>query len=119
MENIEIPLYRTVINLLIHDNCEKAVKMLSIIKKSYIREYDWGNMLGAYVAPPNQNIHAIVLAEDAGIDTISHECFHATMGVLQAKGIAYCEESEECFAYVLGYLTQKVWDFKQEYDKNK
>jgi hypothetical protein len=117
LQNIEIPIYRIVINVMVHKNCAKAVKLSKRLTKEFYKQYDWKAMHGAYVYSEQNNIHSIVLAGDAGIETIAHECFHAVMSVLQLKGIGYSQKSEECFAYVLGYLVKKVVEVKQEYDK--
>lgn len=114
VEDIEIPPYRIVVNVLIHEDCDKAVKLSRKVKKEFYKDHDWKSMYGAYIYSRETNIHAIVLASDAGIDTISHECFHATMDTLKCKGIEYCRESEECFAYVHGYLVKRVWEMKQK-----
>lgn len=116
LQNIEIPIYRIVINVMVHKNCAKAVKLSKRLTKEFYKAYSWDNMYGAYVYSEKQNIHAIVLAQDAEIETIAHECFHAVMSVLQCKGIRYSQKSEECFAYVLGYLVSKVVEVKEQYD---
>lgn len=117
VENIKIPLYRITINVLIAEDCDKAVNMSKIITKDYIRKYDWKSMNGAFIGLEDENIYAIVLSKNCGIETISHECFHATMCVLGVTGIKFCDKSEECFAYVIGYLTNEVYKLKKEFDE--
>lgn len=116
LENIEIPVFRMVVNVMIHDTCEEAVKLSHRMRKIY-KAYRWNNMIGCYVYNEEKNIHAIVLSKGADVDTVSHECFHAVMKMLQIKGVVYCEESEETFAYLLGYLTGKVWELNKQYNK--
>ena len=45
-------------------------------------------------------------AEDIGF--LVHELFHATYAVMCNVGISLSEDSEEVFAYTMGFLTEKV-----------
>lgn len=40
--------------------------------------------------------------------TLSHEIFHATEFLMKEIGASLSPESSECYAYLTGYLTQKV-----------
>ena len=42
------------------------------------------------------------------IGNIQHEIFHCTAIILRWKGMELCEESEEAFAYLNGYITSEV-----------
>ena len=42
------------------------------------------------------------------IDTLSHEIFHATVALMNSIGASLSVESEETYAYLIGYLTKKV-----------
>ena len=37
-----------------------------------------------------------------------HEIFHATKALLENAGISLSDESEEAYAYLIGYITKKV-----------
>jgi hypothetical protein len=41
-------------------------------------------------------------------DIIAHECLHATSSVLQEAGLKHTEETEEVYAYYLGFLVRKI-----------
>lgn len=45
-------------------------------------------------------------SEDYGF--LAHELFHAVVGIMQIIGVAPAEESEEVYAYVLGFLMEKT-----------
>lgn len=40
--------------------------------------------------------------------TIAHEAFHATYSILDYVGAKLSDDSEECFAYLLDFITQKI-----------
>lgn len=50
------------------------------------------------------------------IDTIAHESYHITRFVLTQSGVGHCEEAEEAWAYLQGFVTQQVFSF---IEKNK
>ena len=118
LRNVEIPIYRIVINVVIDKTCKKAIKLSKRLESNFLKYGQWRRTYGAYCHSVEENIHAIVLAGDANIETISHECFHAVMTVLQLNGVRYSQKSEEAFAYVLGYLTEQVYNIKKEYESN-
>ena len=50
----------------------------------------------------------------ATIGTIAHECFHATAYIMDVIGCELKEESEEPYAYLLGYLVDEFVKFKKQ-----
>lgn len=42
--------------------------------------------------------------------TLQHEIFHAICFVMGRAGIPLSESSEEAFAYLFGYVTEKIYD---------
>lgn len=47
-------------------------------------------------------------ADDKG--TIAHEIFHIACYIMERSGISLCHESDEAYAYLIGYITNKVND---------
>lgn len=48
-------------------------------------------------------------AQETGF--LVHELFHASYAILKNIGSDLCDESEEVFAYMLGYVTEKTIDW--------
>lgn len=42
--------------------------------------------------------------------TIAHEIFHIAYYIMERVGISLCHESDEAYAYLIGYITNKVED---------
>lgn len=42
--------------------------------------------------------------------TIAHEIFHIACYIMERVGISLCHESDEAYAYLIGYITNKVND---------
>jgi len=53
----------------------------------------------------------IFLGPDADAEVIAHEAFHAVCYIMNHIGTILCDESEECFAYPLGYLVGSITKF--------
>jgi len=47
------------------------------------------------------------------LNTVTHELFHATHAIMTRVGIKLSDDSEEAYAYLIGYLTQKTLNFLQ------
>lgn len=41
---------------------------------------------------------------------IVHECFHAISYTLRSRGIKLTDDSDEAFAYAIGFLTSEIFD---------
>ncbi len=46
--------------------------------------------------------------EDYG--TLQHEIFHAVYQILKSIGMSLSDDSEEAYAYLIGYLTEKIYE---------
>jgi hypothetical protein len=114
---IDIPMFGLEIHVSIAKTSLKAVKQNKHLKhvKSYYE--DWSNTDGGFVYDPKRQVYGIILAEDATTGTIAHESFHAAMYLLQRFGVVISAESEEVFAYMIGFLTDEVLKVKNEYHK--
>ena len=45
-------------------------------------------------------------------DIIAHESFHATKKIMELVGIGMCEESDEAWSYMVGYLFKAIYQLK-------
>lgn len=41
--------------------------------------------------------------------TLAHEIFHAVFGIMDEIGVSPSEDSEEAYAYLIGYLTKEIY----------
>ena len=51
-------------------------------------------------------------ANDKG--TLAHEIFHCVCFIMEKVGICLCHESDEAYAYLIGFITNKVNDALKE-----
>jgi hypothetical protein len=40
---------------------------------------------------------------------LAHEIFHCAAGILDRAGVSHTDESEEAYAYLIGWLTRKIY----------
>lgn len=41
--------------------------------------------------------------------TLAHEIFHAVVFILDRVGIELCRQSDEAYAYLIGYITKEIY----------
>ena len=67
---------------------------------------------GTYNKLTNEDCEIIVINEikesDEDINTFAHESFHAAVNILEACHIKLSEDTNEVFAYLIGYFTECV-----------
>lgn len=47
------------------------------------------------------------LADVQDINIISHEAFHVTCAIMEQVGIPFIEDTEEAFAYLIGFIAEQ------------
>lgn len=67
---------------------------------------------GAYDKETNEDCEVIVINKLVGdytdVNTFAHESFHAAVDILEACHIKFSEDTNEVFAYLIGYFTECV-----------
>ncbi len=49
-----------------------------------------------------------IWTKDKDISVLAHEIFHATRTALSMRDVLLCEQTEEIYAYYIGYLTKMI-----------
>ena len=72
----------------------------------------WEN-LGCVVGSPEINeivIHLHKIPDDCEMSgVLAHEIFHAAVNVASTAGIKLTDESDEVYAYIVGYITKMIY----------
>ena len=66
------------------------------------------NRKGHFFSHTNHKGGFVWIKDKKDIETVAHEAFHATYHVLTHTGVILKEESEEIFAYYLGWLVKEI-----------
>lgn len=48
--------------------------------------------------------------DSTGVSILSHEIFHVANLIMQEIGANFSSESEEAYAYLIQFLTKRIWD---------
>ena len=103
------------IHVIITDNFEEAIKKHL---RKFTMDMDLNNLGGVFIYNDNNPWEGwILLPPNASTSTIAHESFHATARVMHDIGSKLDGESEEPYAYLLGYITNQVVIALLAYDK--
>lgn len=75
-------------------------------------DYTAYTVSGAYDKLTNEECEIIVINKikesDDDINTFAHESFHASVDILEACHIKLSDDTNEVFAYLIGYFTECV-----------
>ena len=86
-------------------------------KARHDRDGEFGVFEGVFHALHSFNKEGnalLVFPQGVEVNTIAHECFHAVVAMMDWIGN---DTNNECAAYHIGYLTQKVYDFVRSRSK--
>lgn len=71
---------------------------------------------GTVIEDPTGIIH-VFIEPKANINVICHEAFHVTKNVLETAGLTLTDSSEEAYAYLNGWVAEKIHDCVRKYKK--
>ena len=85
--------------------------------KTSILDEEWASytaytVRGAYDKETGEDCEVIVInslvGDCADVNTFAHEAFHAAADILEACHIKFTDDTNEVYAYLIGYLTECV-----------
>jgi len=115
------PLYQADISYLVGGDVPELISFIkdrhgSAQKYSFGEKFDWtddADTTNAYqfhvTAPLGKGETFYVWVHEKTMYLIAHETFHLTGDILYNRGMKYCMESEEAFAYLHGWIFQEAF----------
>jgi len=110
--SIYIPIYERTILVTITKKVDKAMRL---IDKGHEVD-DLGSE--ALVVEDDEGYINLIIHPKAKINTICHEAFHITSGVLEAAGMELVSGSEEAYAYLIGWVGEKIDEKLKKFNNN-
>lgn len=107
-KKIKIPIYGRELRIVICKDIQSGFKKLGLEDVN-------GDELEASVVEDDNGVINLIIRPDADINTICHESFHIANGVLDDAGMKLCDNSEEAYAYLVGWVAEQV---QKEIKKN-
>jgi hypothetical protein len=110
VKEINIELYNKKFTLIIGDNNYwiKHLRKKGVSKKE-CKWLDNEEPLGACMYTKKSGMF-MLLRKNSDINTVSHECLHMCARIMDSSDINLNYDTEEAYAYLLGFLTKKVYD---------
>lgn len=114
---VSIPIYRSTTFIAINlsdeqlkENLEKHIDSKKTVKKLMKHSY-LGDHQGITIFSGGYSVVRYGSLEDAqDINIIAHESFHVACSIMRYISLDFSEDSEEAFAYLLGYITEQYQD---------
>lgn len=124
IKKIEDPVYCQTIHFIFDVKREIAVKYINKFLDLYdFSKFDqhWEKAGFAYCGQGHDSFIIFPLKPKTWAYTtiLAHEALHVTCGILRAKGIELCYESEEAYAYYHSFIMQRFTEFYEEHYKSK
>ena len=120
LDHIQVPVFKQKINLVFaKDGPYGAMRELEQLQQ-FADCFHSGNVNHAseYLQDSNAMVVRvldklyIILPFDATHGVIAHEIYHLVKLILNHRGVKYCEESEEAYAYLIDWLTDEIYDYR-------
>lgn len=86
----------------------KKLKGISNKDKDFIAQEDKEFVEGKVLRVNAHTIVVILKQFPIAASTLCHEVFHACRDVFEARGIPITSDTNECFAYYMGYVADKI-----------
>jgi hypothetical protein len=113
VKKFHIPIYDREFRIIVCDNIEDGFDFISY--KGFDGEDDW---VEATVIEDLNGIINLIIKPDATINTICHESLHVVTAILSNAGLELCEKSEEAYAYLIGFIAERIEMAIIGYNKN-
>lgn len=119
---IPVDIYKTSVIIVVGESDEVASKYF---KRFYLDDegiqgmcYDMGIGTEARTTLSDSRLCYVRFGENPTPECVAHELMHVTFDILRKVGISHTWESEESYAYLLGYLVKEFYRKINKYGNN-
>jgi len=118
-EIIEIPIYKTKVELYAYDNIETSISLLKHKYNKYNFNIDQNTVgYSTWIKVDGINKFIILINRDSDYSIIAHESLHLTWYILDSIGLEVNSKNHEAQAYLLEYLLNNIFKHLQNEQKN-
>ena len=103
IKRFTIPIYERILKVIVCEDTKTGLE--AIAYKEFDGEEDW---IEATVIEDPKGAINVIIKSDATINTICHESFHVVTAVLDGAGMGLCDKSEEAYAYLIGWVAERI-----------
>lgn len=122
LNKFQVPIYKDKINLVFtRYGTLHAITEMDLLE-DYAKLYNDGSITEArdYLKDSNAMVvrildyRLIILPFDVKDGTLAHEIYHLANMILHYRGVRFCDASEEAFAYLIDWLTEKILPYRKD-----
>lgn len=108
-KRVKIPIYERTLVIIITDEVDDT-----LADEGHVD----GDPAEASVIVNDDGDIVVIIRPDANTNTICHEAFHVTYEVLKSAGMKLGGKSEEAYAYLIGFVAEKIENEIIKHNKN-
>lgn len=107
---VYIPIYETYIEVYVSDDIANTSKAAEDKYPEYLKPYKGADKcMGLFrCSDETASMYWMFLKKKTSINTLVHECVHATSRILYDRGIPINYDNDETFAYLHGYIVEQI-----------
>lgn len=103
IKRFQIPIYERELRVFVCEDIKSGLDSMNI--KEFEGEEEW---VEATVIEHDDGYLLVIIQPNATIGTISHEALHVTVSVLDYAGVKLSSKSEEAYAYLIGWVAERI-----------
>lgn len=103
VKKFHIPIYDRELKVIVCEDIKTGLEFISY--SEFEGEEDW--VEATVIEDPKGAIN-VIIKPDATINTICHESLHVVTAILGNAGLELCEKSEEAYAYLIGFIAERI-----------
>lgn len=103
IKKFHIPIYEREMRVFVCEDIKSGLDAMGI--KDFEGEEDW---VEATVVEHDDGYLLVIIQPNANIGIISHEALHVTVSVLDYAGVKLSKKSEEAYAYLIGWVSERI-----------
>ncbi len=103
VKKFHIPIYDRELKIIVCEDIKSGLEFIAY--KDFDGEEEW---VEATVIEDPKGIINVIIKPNATINTICHESMHVTCSILGNAGLELCDKSEEAYAYLIGYVAERL-----------
>ncbi len=103
VKKFHIPIYDRELRVIVCEDINIGLDMISYGEID--GEEDW---VEATVIEDQNGTINVIIKPDATINTICHESLHVVTAILGNAGLELCDKSEEAYAYLIGFIAERI-----------
>ena len=104
------------LHIILTDDIKEAVKEYRLKIQHHFTDID-DKFDGVHIPVQDSSLESYLFLVSTKPGVIAHEVFHAVTRILDLIGVSLVEESEETYAYLLGYIVDEVHTILDKYNK--